>query len=241
MTEPIVDRPRIPAEYGVATGTRALLPWSHVVRRLTDAPIYWIATVGRGGRPRVRPIDGTFVDGVLYVGGSPETAWVRDLTANGAVSVNLDGAERMDVVIVEGDAEWLEPPHRSGAGRRSWQPRRTRSTRSTACQTADDVRKRRAPGRSGPTWAVAWTDFAKNPTRFRFPGDGRGPSVPPLEHELAKRLLGRAPADAERAVLLVGEREPEDPLDAGLARTTGRPLAGTPTGCRSRSSGGPSP
>ena len=165
--EPIVDRPGIPAEYGVAKGRDGLLPWSHVVGRLTDAPIYWIATVWRGGRPRVRPIDGAFVDGVLYFGGSPETAWVRDLEANPAVSVNLDGADRMDVVIVEGDAAWLEPPldptvaERLSAATNAKYPQ-------YGIQSVEVVRGR-GTWAFRPTWAVAWTDFGKNPTRFRFP------------------------------------------------------------------------
>lgn len=166
-SEPTVDRPGIPAEYGVAQDTAGLLPWSHVVRRLIDAPIYWIATVGRGGRPRVRPIDGTFLDGVLYVGGSPETAWVRDLAGNRGVSINLDGAERMDVVIFEGNAEWLEPPIdptlavKLAAASNAKYPQ-------YGVSSEDDVRNR-GTWAIRPTWAVAWTDFAKDPTRFRFP------------------------------------------------------------------------
>jgi hypothetical protein len=164
--DPIADRPGIPAEYGVAQDGAGLLPWSHVVQRLTDAPVYWIATVGRRGRPRVRPIDGTFVDGLLYVGGSPETAWVRDLMASGAVSVNLDGAERMDVVIVEGTAEWREPPLDPGLAERLAAATNAKYPQY-GVQTVDVVRDRGAWA-IRPTWAVAWTDFAKNPTRFRF-------------------------------------------------------------------------
>ncbi len=33
--------------------------------------------VRHGHRPRVRPIDELYVDGTIYVGGSPEAAWVR--------------------------------------------------------------------------------------------------------------------------------------------------------------------
>jgi hypothetical protein len=166
LNEPTVDRPRIPEEYGVAKGRDGLLPWSHVVRRLTDATVYWIATVGRGGRPRVRPIDGTFVDGVLYVGGSPETAWVRDLDANGAVSINLDGAERMDVVIVEGDAEWLAPPLDGGLAERLAAATNAKYPQY-GMQSVETVRGR-GTWAIRPTGAVAWTDFAKNPTRYRF-------------------------------------------------------------------------
>ena len=123
--------------------------------------------MGRGARPRVRPIDGTFVDGVLYVGGSPETAWVRDLSANGAVSVNLDGADRMDVVIVEGDAEWLEPPIERGLAEQLAAATNAKYPQY-GVQTADTYRAQ-GTWAIRPIRAVAWTDFAKNPTRFRFP------------------------------------------------------------------------
>ena len=46
------------------------------------------------------------MDGVLYVGGSPETRWVRDIADNPQVSVHLDGGS--DVAILEGEAEILE-------------------------------------------------------------------------------------------------------------------------------------
>ena len=177
MTEPIVDRPGIPAEYGVSTDTAQLLPWSHVVQRLTDATVYWIATVGHGARPRVRPIDGTFLDGVLYVGGSPETAWVRDLSANGEVSVNLDGAERMDVVIVEGDAEWLQPPLDPG-----WRRELAAATNAKypqyGMQSADTVRR---PGLVGdPDHLGRRVDrFRQGPDAVPVPGDRRDLSPSP--------------------------------------------------------------
>ena len=53
--------------------------------------VYWIATSGPGGVPRVSALDGLSVDGVLYVGGSPETRWARDLETNPLVAVHLDG------------------------------------------------------------------------------------------------------------------------------------------------------
>ncbi len=115
---PRVDRPRMPKEYGVPKSGGALVPWSHVEQRLAEATVYWMSTSGPGGKPRVRPLDGIYLDGVLYVGGSPETRWARDIAANPQVAVHLDGG--MDAVILEGEAELLEPPPRrpaTGAGR----------------------------------------------------------------------------------------------------------------------------
>ena len=101
---PRVDRPAIPAEYGVAKATE-FVEWSHVEDRLANDRVYWIATVASGGRPRIRPVDGMYLDGTIYVGGSPETRWVREVADNPHVSVHLDGVD--DVVIVDGEAEML--------------------------------------------------------------------------------------------------------------------------------------
>ena len=104
MNAPRIDRPAIPAEYGITKATE-FVEWSHVEERLAADRVYWVVTVGRNGRPRVRPIDGLYLDGTIYVGGSPKTRWVREVGRTPHVSVHLDGTE--DVVIVEGDAEVL--------------------------------------------------------------------------------------------------------------------------------------
>ena len=106
MSRPIAERPRLPRDYGVPTSTDGLLDWAHVDRRLRDAPVYWLATTRPDGRPRVRPLDGLWHEGVLYVGGSPETGWAQDLTQQASVAVHLDDGG--DVVILEGEAELLE-------------------------------------------------------------------------------------------------------------------------------------
>jgi len=165
---PTVDRPRIPAEYGVPTSTDQLVEWSHVERRLAEARVYWVATSGSGGRPTVRPLDGLYVDGVIYVGGSPETRWVRDLTANPQVSVHLDGGD--DAVIVEGEAELMmgaddELAERLAAVSNAKYPQYRMTAASYKGPGPFAIRIRKV---------IAWTDFFKDPTRFRFPtSDGR--------------------------------------------------------------------
>ncbi|MBA2299735.1 MAG: pyridoxamine 5'-phosphate oxidase family protein, partial [Chloroflexi bacterium] len=77
--------------------------WSHLDERLQAAIVYWLATSGPGGTPRVRPVDGLWHAGVLYIGGSPETRWARDIQENPRVAVHLDDGS--DVVILEGTAE----------------------------------------------------------------------------------------------------------------------------------------
>ena len=158
---PRIDRPEIPAEYGVAKAT-GHVDWSHIEERLGAARVYWIATVGPGNRPRVRPVDGMFVDGVIYVGGSPETRWVRELAANPHVSVHLDGVD--DVVIVEGEAEIL-----AGAGDELAKRLAAESNAKFPeyGMTPENV-KGPGPIAVTPRKVIAWTDFTKDPTRFTF-------------------------------------------------------------------------
>jgi nitroimidazol reductase NimA-like FMN-containing flavoprotein (pyridoxamine 5'-phosphate oxidase superfamily) len=162
MPEPRIDRPEIPAEYGVGKAT-GHVDWAHVEERLDAARVYWIATVGPGRRPRVRPIDGMYVDGVIYVGGSPETRWVRDLAANPSVSVHLDTLDG-DVVIVEGDAAILE------SNSDAFAQRMAAASNAKYPEYGMTAASFRGPGPIAitPRKVVAWTNFMKDPTRFRF-------------------------------------------------------------------------
>jgi Pyridoxamine 5'-phosphate oxidase len=162
-TQPTVDRPAIPREYGVAKGPKGMLSWETVEEQLAAAKLFWVATSSSDGRPRVRPVDGTWFEGRIYVGGSPETAWVRDLLANPNVVVHLDSTD--GIVIVDGIAE-------SGGGGISG---------DAAERLADLLGERFPYGRPKaedfaaqgsiavrPRVIVAWRDFARDPTRFRF-------------------------------------------------------------------------
>ena len=158
---PTIDRPAIPAEYGV-TKASEFVDWSHVEERLAADRVYWIATVARGGRPRVRPIDGIYLDGAIYVGGSPETRWVQEVTTNPHVSIHLDGVD--DVVIVDGEAEVLigvehDLAVRMAAASNAKYPEYGMTPDFYVSNGAIAIRLRKV---------IAWTDFTKNPTRFRF-------------------------------------------------------------------------
>lgn len=161
--DPAADRPTMPAEYGVPRTSTGLLPWSRVEERLADARVYWIATSGPGGRPRVRPVDGIYVEGTLYVGGSPETRWARDLEANAQVAVHLDDGS--DVVILEGHAELLEHgvepalAERLAAASNAKYPQYGVTASSYAGPGPFAIR---------PRLAFAWSSFPKDVTRFRF-------------------------------------------------------------------------
>lgn len=158
----IADRPRMPAEYGIPRSTTGLLDWGHLERRLTDAMVYWLATSGPGGVPRVRPLDGIFVDGTLYVGGSPETRWARDLATNPRVAVHLD--DGTDVVILEGEARLLH-----GVGP-ALAERLAAASNAKYPQYGMTAESYAGPGPYAitPRVAFGWTSFPKDVTRFRF-------------------------------------------------------------------------
>jgi hypothetical protein len=103
-----------------------------------------------------------YVDGVLYVGGSPETRWVRELAANPHVSVHLDGGQ--DVVIVDGEAEVLQ------ANSVEFAERLAAASNAKYPEYGMTAASFEGPGPIAirPRKVVAWTDFMKDPTRFTF-------------------------------------------------------------------------
>jgi hypothetical protein len=152
----------MPGGYGVPKSTKGLMDWAVVDRRLQEARVYWLATCGPDGQARVRPLDGLYVDGVLYVGGSPETRWVRDLQANPKVSIHLDGG--YDVAILEGLAQILDgvPPEtarRLAAASTDKYPQYGMTEANYAGPGPIAIRFLRG---------YAWQDFPKDVTRFRF-------------------------------------------------------------------------
>jgi general stress protein 26 len=147
----------------VPESSEGVLPWQHVVGRLERAISYWVSTIRPDGRPHVRPIWGTFLEGTLYLEGSPQTRWARNMAANPEVSVHLESAQ--DLVIVEGTA------------------RQIRADRELGEKLARSVGdKYRAMGyEPGPdSWSggglyvvtprvvYAWSQFPTDATRFRF-------------------------------------------------------------------------
>ena len=158
MTEPVVERPDIPPEYG---NPRKRLEWSDVERRLESTTVYWIASTRPDGRPHVIPRDGTWLDGGLYYGGSPKTVHYRNITHNPHVVVHIgDGHE---AIIVEGAIE-IEKPTEEMAARLSdasfaKYPQYGRLQPTVYMGGVSVLRPRRV---------LAWTSFTENATRFRF-------------------------------------------------------------------------
>ena len=158
MTNPIVDKPDIPAEYG---NPKQRLAWTEVERRLESATVYWIASTRPDGRPHVIPRDGTWLDGGLYYGGSPETVHNRNIIQNPHVVVHIgDGQE---AIIVEGAVE-IEKPTQEMAERLSdasfaKYPQYGRMEPRVYMGGVSVLRPRRV---------LAWASFTENATRFRF-------------------------------------------------------------------------
>jgi len=158
MTDPVVEKPDIPPEYGNPTQR---LEWTDVERKLESASAYWIASTRPDGRPHVIPRDGMWIDGGLYYGGSPTTVHHRNITHNPLVAVHIgDGQE---AIIVEGAVE-IEKPTEEMAERLSEEsfakyPQYGRLDPSVYIEGVSVLRPRRV---------LAWTSFTENATRFRF-------------------------------------------------------------------------
>lgn len=161
VTNPLVSRPRMPREYGVPKDKKGLLPWSHVEERLLAAKHYWLSTVSPDGRPHATPVDGLWLDGQLYFGGSTETRWQRNLLENSAVCIHLENA--LDVVILHGDVQELRAPETALTTRLA----QASKEKYGYGPKPEDYGK-------GGVWAfrprvvLAWKQFPKDATRWQF-------------------------------------------------------------------------
>lgn len=164
LGDPYVDRPEMPNDYGVPTDQQGLLPWSHVTERLERAKNFWVASVRPNGRPHAVPLWAVWLDGTLYLEGSPQTRHGRNIAVNPAISVHLESGD--DVVILEGDvAEIKQPDH-------------VITTRLAQLFRAKYQGYEPTPEGwdGGGLFALrvhkvlAWTKFPTDTTRFRFGG-----------------------------------------------------------------------
>ena len=164
MITPEVGRPLLPSDYGVPQDAEGLLPWSHVVERLTAAKNYWICTTRPDGRPHATPIWGVFFEGQIYFDGSPETRRGKNLAANPAITVHLESGD--EVVIVEGTTEQITPPDRAFAERlaAAYAAKYADKGYSPAPETWDGGGLYRVTHQL----VLAWTTFPADMTRWRF-------------------------------------------------------------------------
>lgn len=162
-TQPRPDRPHLPENYGVPKSTEGLLPWADAVARLERAAAYWVSTADAKGRPHARPIWGGVVEGNLYLEGSPQTQWGRNMAANPHISVHLESSR--EVVILEGTVTRIRPEPevarqlaasmRAKYADQDYQPEADSWDDGSLCAIHPHV-------------AYAWTIFPKDVTRYRF-------------------------------------------------------------------------
>lgn len=165
--QPQVDRPELPAGYGIPATSAGALPWSHASALLAEARNSWVGTTRPDGRPHAMPTWGAWLDGVFYFGGSPETRRGRNLKANPAVVVHIEKGD--NVVILEGEAEEVANPDAALA---------TRLVDAFATKygyrTEPDSWAGGGLYAVRPRLAFAWNAFPKTATRSRFFGNGSG-------------------------------------------------------------------
>lgn len=156
MGEPVAERPYIAhPEYGIPQDSEGLIEWSWVAECFKAGRNFWICTSSPGGRPHARPTWGVFVEDTVCFGGGPNTRWSRNVEANPWVSVHLESGD--SVVIAEGTVDRITDGD---------DPR---------LKAIDDAYEAKYDMRHGPPiWllrprtVIAWTDFPKDATRFRF-------------------------------------------------------------------------
>ncbi len=159
---PESGRPEMPHGYGIPESAEGMLPWSFVDEQMLPARNYWVATVRPDGRPHVMPVWGAWLDGKLYIEGSPETRRHRNILSNPNVVVHLEDGSR--VVIIEGVA------YEAG------KPEPSLGERLSEAYTAKYRELGYAPGPDNwdngglyviiPQKAFAWTKFPTDTTRW---------------------------------------------------------------------------
>jgi hypothetical protein len=154
--DPTAEPIDLPEGYGTATRT---MDWAAVAARLEQAPRYWLVTNRRDGRSHVVPVDGIWLDGAWWYGGSPGTLHQRNLQADQRVVVHLE--DTMAAVILEGSMERVVPT----------------AAQAERLKAASKAKYGYAPpdgAYAAGLWALrperarAWSAFPTDVTRFRF-------------------------------------------------------------------------
>ena len=161
---PRASRPKMPEGYSIPENETILLPWNHAEDQLIAALNYWVSTVRPDGRPHAMPTWGVWLDGKLYIEGSPETRRFRNIAHNPAVVVHLENGSQ--VVILEGRAQATGKPPQALAEKLS------------RAYTAKYSPQGYSPGLDNwdngglyeviPLVAFGWTKFPDDTTRWKF-------------------------------------------------------------------------
>jgi hypothetical protein len=154
--EPTAESLALPEEYGKPGKT---LDWAGVRADLERAERYWIATTRRDGRPHVVPVDGIWLDDLWYYGGSGEAVHQRAVVVNPRVVMHLEDA--MKAVIVEGEVRLTKPTE--GVAKQL-----VSASREKYGYAPSVSEYRRGVQTLFPSRVLAWTEFPRDATRFRF-------------------------------------------------------------------------
>jgi nitroimidazol reductase NimA-like FMN-containing flavoprotein (pyridoxamine 5'-phosphate oxidase superfamily) len=98
-------------------------PWAETEQVLQTAPLFWITTVRRDGRPHVTPLVAVWHEGALHFGTGPGEQKAVNLEANAevALTTGCNGWERGLDVVVEGEAERVTDAARLADLAKAWE------------------------------------------------------------------------------------------------------------------------
>jgi hypothetical protein len=159
----------MPDGYGVPASSEGLLPWDAVEARLRDSQVYWVATTRPDGRPHVVPRWAVWLDGRLFYDGSPTTVHAVNLRSNRHCVVHLEDGTR--AAILEGTSGASDPPGLALGGRIAAEMARKYGDQGYSPEP-DAWEGEHAGGLCvfAPVKGLAWHDFPKDVTRYRFTG-----------------------------------------------------------------------
>jgi nitroimidazol reductase NimA-like FMN-containing flavoprotein (pyridoxamine 5'-phosphate oxidase superfamily) len=143
-----------------------MLPWNYIQERMEQARNYWITTATPQGKPSATPVWGVWIEDRLYFDGSPETKRGRNIAANSQVAIHLESGDQ--AVMLEGEAHILKQA-----------PEKELAQQIAAAYRVKYAADGYAPEDSQwdqgglfvfqPRKVVAWSNFLKDPTRFKIP------------------------------------------------------------------------
>ena len=142
-------------------GSKGMLAWAEVEKKIANAHNYWVCTTCPDGRPHTVPVWAVWVDGAVYFGTDRSSRKARNILANPAMVIHLE--LQKEAVILEGMAEEV-------TNRAMMKPIDEAYARKYKMRLSD------APGemllvRLRPRVVLAWTEkeFASSPTRWELP------------------------------------------------------------------------
>jgi pyridoxine/pyridoxamine 5'-phosphate oxidase len=152
-----IDRPSMPAGYGIADGEDGQVAWAWVERECTRARNYWICTTRADGRPHAMPVWGLWLGGAVVFSTDPDSTKARNFTARPEAVIHLESGD--EVVVLEGRIEAMDRALLPEFVRRY---EKKYSFRPSESETAGVYQLR-------PERVLAWRekDFPTSATRFR--------------------------------------------------------------------------